>query len=152
MQVKPADLARHLRAGLAPAYLISGDEMLLVQEACDAVLAAARGEGYTERSVLHAEPGFDWNDVLQDASSMSLFAERRVVDVRADGALRRARRVRAHDAELRVRRDYEPAAQTRARLARISEEAGTPARPLDAGGERRCLSLFSTYAGCASTT
>lgn len=82
MQVKPADLPRRLGSGLAPAYLVSGDDALLVQEACDAVLAAARAQGYTERSIIHAEQGFNWNDVIQDASSMSLFAERRVVDVR----------------------------------------------------------------------
>jgi DNA polymerase-3 subunit delta len=82
VQVKPADLPRRLGAGLAPAYLVSGDESLLVQEACDAVLTAARAQGYTERSIIHAEQGFNWNDVVQDASSMSLFAERRVVDVR----------------------------------------------------------------------
>ena len=85
MQAKLADLTRHLRSGLAPAYLVSGDETLLVQEACDAVLAAAREQGYTERSILHAEAGFNWNDVLQDASSLSLFADRRVVDVRVPG-------------------------------------------------------------------
>jgi anaerobic selenocysteine-containing dehydrogenase len=80
MQVKPTELARHLGSGLAPVYLITGDDALLVQEACDAVLAATRQHGYEERSVLYAENNFNWNDVVQDAASMSLFAERRVID------------------------------------------------------------------------
>lgn len=85
MQLKPADLAGHLKRELAPIYLISGDDTLLVQEACDAVLAAARQQGFAERSVLHAEGGFNWNDVLQDAASLSLFAERRIIDLRVPG-------------------------------------------------------------------
>ena len=86
MQVKPEALSRQLAGSLAPVYLISGDETLLVEEACDAVLAAARAQGYSERSVLHVDAGFKWHDLLQDAASMSLFAERRIIDVRNPGA------------------------------------------------------------------
>ncbi len=70
---------------MAPVYLVSGDETLLVQEACDAIVAAARASGYEEKSVLHVEAGFRWSNVLQDAASMSLFAERRIIDVRVPG-------------------------------------------------------------------
>lgn len=82
MQAKLADLDRRLATDLAPVYLVSGDEALLVQEACDAIIAAARGRDFSERSVLHVETGFRWNDIRQDAASMSLFAERRIIDVR----------------------------------------------------------------------
>jgi len=85
VQVRPGDLAGHLRGALAPVYLVSGDETLLVEEACDAILAAARRVGFTERSVLYADGNFNWNDVIQDAASMSLFAERRVIDLRVPG-------------------------------------------------------------------
>jgi DNA polymerase-3 subunit delta len=85
MQVKLADLENRLGAGLAPVYLVAGDETLLVQEACDAIIAAAQAQGFSERSVLHVETGFRWNDILQDAASMSLFAERRIIDVRVRG-------------------------------------------------------------------
>ena len=85
MPLRVEDLESHLAGGLAPIYFVSGDETLLVQEACDAILAAAGAHGYGERSVLHAEPGFRWHNVLQDAASMSLFAERRVIDVRVAG-------------------------------------------------------------------
>ncbi len=85
MQVRAAELAGRLESRLAPLYLVTGDEPLLVEEACDAIIEAARHQGFGERSVLHAEGGFNWNDVLQDAASMSLFAARRIVDVRVPG-------------------------------------------------------------------
>ncbi len=86
MQVRPSDLAGQLASRLASVYFVTGDDPLLVQEACDAVIEAARRQGFGERSVLHAEGNFNWNDVLQDAASMSLFAARRIVDVRVPGA------------------------------------------------------------------
>jgi DNA polymerase III subunit delta len=87
MELKGAELGRELARGLAPVYLVSGDELLLVQEACDAIVAAARAAGFTERVVLHADSsGFNWSDVLQESASLSLFAERRIIDVRVPAA------------------------------------------------------------------
>jgi DNA polymerase III subunit delta len=83
--VRPGDLGGHLAGDLAPVYLISGDDPLLVQEACDQVLEAARGRGFDERSVLHADGAFNWNDLLQDAASLSLFSARRLIDLRVQG-------------------------------------------------------------------
>jgi DNA polymerase-3 subunit delta len=56
---------------------------LLVQEAADAIRAAARQQGYTERSV-HVVSGahFDWSEVLAAGGSMSLFAERQILEIR----------------------------------------------------------------------
>lgn len=51
-------------------------------EAAEGVREAAEAQGYTERSVIHVEPGFEWGQILAEASAMSLFAERRVLDVR----------------------------------------------------------------------
>lgn len=82
MQIKPEHLSSSLAKGLQPAYLIAGEETLLVQEACDAVLAAATAAGFSERSVLHVEPGFSWHELLHEAASLSLFAQRKVLDVR----------------------------------------------------------------------
>ncbi|GAB3092694.1 DNA polymerase III subunit delta [Aestuariicella hydrocarbonica] len=73
-----------LRKRLAPVYLISGDEPLLVQEACDLIRAAARQNGFTERELHHAEPNFDWDQLLTSANSLSLFAERKILEVRID--------------------------------------------------------------------
>ena len=52
MQVRPTDLARHLEADLKPVYLVSGDEPLIVEESCDAIVARARREGFSERTTL----------------------------------------------------------------------------------------------------
>ena len=73
-----ADLARHL----APIYLISGDEPLLMTEAADRVRISARSQGYTERSVLTADRYFDWSELSVAGGSMSLFAEKRLIELR----------------------------------------------------------------------
>ena len=82
MQLKPEQLDGHLRKQLAPVYFISGDEPLRVMEAADAVRAAAREQGYSEREVLSVEAGFDWGRLDAAAGSLSLFAERRLIELR----------------------------------------------------------------------
>lgn len=82
MQVKAEDLSSQLSTRLLPVYLVSGDETLLVEEACDAIIAAAAAQGFTERSVHHVDTGFHWHHLSNDAASMSLFAERKLLDVR----------------------------------------------------------------------
>jgi DNA polymerase III subunit delta len=82
MQLRPEQLDAHLKKPLAPVYFISGDEPLRVLEAADAVRAAARAQGYEEREVLTVQAGFDWNSLLAGAGNLSLFAQRRVIDLR----------------------------------------------------------------------
>ena len=82
MPLKADQLSAALQRSLQGIYLISGDETLLVEEACDAVVQKAREEGFIERSIHHIESGFKWHDVINDAASMSLFAERKVLDLR----------------------------------------------------------------------
>lgn len=86
MLLKSQDLVGHLAGTLASVYFITGDETLLVEEAAEAVLHAARAGGFTERSVLHAEGSFKWQELLQDAASLSLFADRKILDVRNPSA------------------------------------------------------------------
>ena len=83
MQLAPNQLQPHLQKGLRSLYALHGDEPLLVQEAADAIRAAARSQGYTERTV-HTVVGahFDWGSVLAAGGSMSLFADRQIVEVR----------------------------------------------------------------------
>ncbi|MDZ7684249.1 MAG: DNA polymerase III subunit delta [Gammaproteobacteria bacterium] len=82
----PADrLPAELKKGLERLYVVSGDEPLLVQEACDLIRATLRENGFTEREVFNAEGRFDWEDVLFSANSMSLFAERRILEIRVPG-------------------------------------------------------------------
>ncbi|MDR2155600.1 MAG: DNA polymerase III subunit delta [Burkholderiaceae bacterium] len=84
MQLAADRLAGHLaQDSLHPLYVLHGDEALLVGEAADAVRAAARAQGYGERSV-HTVQGahFDWSTVLAAGQSMSLFADRQLIELR----------------------------------------------------------------------
>ena len=83
MQLPLAQLAAQLQKGVRSLYLVHGDEPLLIQEAADAIRAAARAQGYTERSV-HTVSGahFDWSAVLAAGGSLSLFADKQMVEVR----------------------------------------------------------------------
>jgi DNA polymerase-3 subunit delta len=75
-------LTTHLRERLLPAYLISGDEPLLAGEAADAVRAAARAAGFTEREVHFPERAGDWDEIRGSAANRSLFGARRVLEIR----------------------------------------------------------------------
>ena len=83
MQLAAAQLASHLAKGLRPLYTLHGDEPLLVQECADAIRAAAREQGFGERTV-HTVAGahFDWSEVLAAGGSLSLFADKQIVEVR----------------------------------------------------------------------
>ena len=83
MQISHAQLTAHLAKGLRGLYTVVGDEALLVQDATDAIRAAARGAGFTER-VVHTAAGahFDWRGVVASASEMSLFADKQIIDIR----------------------------------------------------------------------
>jgi len=83
MQVAAPQLGAHLAKGLRSLYTVHGDEPLLVQEAADAIRAAAREQGYTERTV-HTVAGahFDWSEVLASGGSLSLFADKQLIEVR----------------------------------------------------------------------
>lgn len=82
MPLAPAQWQKALAAdSLAPVYLLAGEE-LLVLEAADALRAQARKLGYAEREVLEVEQRFDWDDLARAAAGMSLFATRRLLDLR----------------------------------------------------------------------
>jgi DNA polymerase-3 subunit delta len=84
MNLKPDQLAAHLAQGLRPLYTIHGDEPLLAQEAGDAIRAAARAAGYSERKVFTVGNAahFDWHGLLAASQSLSLFAERQLIELR----------------------------------------------------------------------
>lgn len=107
MQLRPEQLQARLETGLAPAYLIHGEELLIQQEAADAVRRAARRHGYTEREVFVAESGFDWNHITDASNTLSLFADRRILELRIPNG-------RPGDAGSRVLQGYmaEPPADT----------------------------------------
>ena len=76
------DLPRHLAAGLKPLYIVMGDALLLAIEAADSIRAAARKDGYSERETFVVEQYFKWAELRNSAQSLSLFSERKVVDIR----------------------------------------------------------------------
>jgi DNA polymerase III subunit delta len=82
MLLKAEQLAAHLERELRPLYLLYGDEPLLVIEAADAIRKKARSSGYTEREVLTVLPQFDWGSLLAAGSNMSLFGDRKLIDLR----------------------------------------------------------------------
>ncbi len=83
MQLAANQLQPHLQKGLRSLYTLHGDEPLLIQEAADAIRAAARTQGYTERTS-HTVAGahFDWSEVLAAGGSLSLFADKQIVELR----------------------------------------------------------------------
>ena len=83
MNLAPGQLQDHLKRGIKSLYTLHGDEPLLVQEFADSLRAYARGLGYTERTV-HTVAGahFDWSEVLASGGSLSLFADKQMVEIR----------------------------------------------------------------------
>ncbi|MDD3884458.1 MAG: DNA polymerase III subunit delta [Gallionella sp.] len=82
MQISSEDLSRHLGSALKPLYVIHGDAPLLAIEAADMLRSAAREAGYSEREVFVAEQHFKWEALREAAQSLSLFASRRIIDLR----------------------------------------------------------------------
>ena len=85
MRVYPDKLQSHLAGTLAAAYLVSGDEPLQTGETCDAIRQAARNAGYASREVLEVGAGFDWQQLRAEAAAFSLFAEKKIIDLRMPG-------------------------------------------------------------------
>jgi DNA polymerase-3 subunit delta len=82
VQLRAEDLSAHLARGLAPLYVVHGDEPLLALEAGDAIRAAARKAGAIDREVLVVEPGFKWDAFLGANANLGLFGERKLIDLR----------------------------------------------------------------------
>lgn len=82
MKISPAQIEKALGRGLAPVYLVAGEEPLQYKEVVDTIVKTAESQGYTERQIIYVETGFDWNSVLMEAASMSLFADKRILDIR----------------------------------------------------------------------
>ena len=82
MRISSEDLPHHLAKQLGMLYVIHGEALLLAIEAADAIRSAAREAGYTERETLIAEQGFKWSELRNSTQSMSLFSERKVIDLR----------------------------------------------------------------------
>ena len=82
MKIRANQLSSHLKNSLAPCYLVTGDEHLLVAEALDAIRDAARAKGFGTRELHVATTGFDWGQLAASTGNLSLFAEQRIVELR----------------------------------------------------------------------
>jgi len=82
MKAFPDRLESTLARSLAPVYVVAGPELLLVEESCDAIRRAAREAQIVERVILEADGRFHWNELNSAGESLSLFATRRLIEVR----------------------------------------------------------------------
>lgn len=82
MRTSPEALSAGLARSLRSVYLVTGAEPLLIAEACDAIREHARKQGYADREVHFIERGFDWNALLADSANLSLFASRRLIELK----------------------------------------------------------------------
>lgn len=82
MKIPANQLDAQLKKSLAPCYLVTGDEPLLLQEALDSIRAAARERGFGSRELFVATPGLDWTELGNAAGNLSLFADKQIVELR----------------------------------------------------------------------
>jgi DNA polymerase III subunit delta len=81
MKIRAESLAQDLERNLKPCYLISGEEALLANEAADHIRQSARQQGFGERLLFHAD-SVDWDEFIGETQTMSLFAEKRIIELR----------------------------------------------------------------------
>jgi len=82
LKIRANQLSSHLKKSLAPCYLVTGDEHLLVSESLDEIRRVAKERGFGTRELHVATTGFDWNQLTASTGNLSLFAEQRIVELR----------------------------------------------------------------------
>ncbi|MGB0466105.1 MAG: DNA polymerase III subunit delta [Pontibacterium sp.] len=82
MKIKHEQLARRLSGEAKSVYLVTGDEPLLSEESCDLLRQYFKEQGFTEREVMHVDSSFKWEYLLETANALSLFADRKVIELR----------------------------------------------------------------------
>ena len=82
MNIHADRLPDQLARGLAALYVVVGDEPLAAQEASDAIRAAARAAGHSERTVHTVQGRYNWQGIFSSGDNLSLFAERRLTEIR----------------------------------------------------------------------
>jgi DNA polymerase-3 subunit delta len=82
MRLKSEQLAGSLQKSLGAVYLISGDEPLQIVELSDAIRQAAKHAGFLEREIFSTDTGFEWSEITTSSQSMSIFGDKKVIDLR----------------------------------------------------------------------
>lgn len=82
MKLRPEQLSGQIGKDLAPVYLVTGDEPLLSEESCDLLRSHLQQQGFSEREVLHVDGSFSWEYLLECANALSLFAEKKIIELR----------------------------------------------------------------------
>ncbi len=82
MRIKLEQLPSQLQKQTAPLYALFGNELLLILEAADLIRDHARQHGYTERALFSVDQHFDWSDLFNASNNLSLFGDRRIMDIR----------------------------------------------------------------------
>ena len=85
MNVRPDQLHKALKPPLLPVYMVCGEEPLALMEAGDAIRAFLRQQDFTEREVLEVDARFDWRRFSEETAALSLFARRRIIELRLPG-------------------------------------------------------------------
>lgn len=86
MRLRPEQLEGALKKSLSTIYYISGDEPLQQGEAADAIRLAAKNAGYLAREIYSVETGFNWNELIESADSISIFSDKKLIDLRMPSA------------------------------------------------------------------
>ncbi len=82
MKLSPYAIANQSEKGLAPVYHLFGAEPLIIEEALSELRQCAKSAGFLEREKYHVEPGFNWDQLLVSNQALSLFASKKVIEVR----------------------------------------------------------------------
>ncbi|MBE9560150.1 MAG: DNA polymerase III subunit delta [Proteobacteria bacterium] len=86
MNVRPDQLKSTIAKSVYPVYMVSGDEPLQQMESLDLIRSHLRQNDFSEREILDVDAQFDWQRLMDEAANMSLFATRRIVEIRLPSA------------------------------------------------------------------
>lgn len=82
MRLRPEQIPAHLAKGLASVYLVSGEEPFQLEQVSSAIRHKAQELGHADRQIMHVERGFDWQQLTASADALSLFADKRLLELR----------------------------------------------------------------------
>ena len=82
LELRIQQLVDHIQGPLKPVYLVTGDEPLQVEESLELLRGRARELGYQDRHVFHVGRSFDWNQLAEEASNLSLFSDKKILELR----------------------------------------------------------------------